>query len=154
MTSEWLQNICNILRTTDVPQSYGDLIKFKDTYDEYGEVLESKFIGKCALGVISCEVGIPLSSNQREVSYTKILEKAGVPQELIESNLPYIRVDFSFTDITPDDDERNIDGIEFCGDGDGGYAHSGFSEYIFRLNDGGLTFNEIADFLEVTFGDY
>ena len=146
MTDEWLDNICEILRNTTVPQIYGDLISFKviDVLDD-GEP-EHEFIGKCALGVISCEVGMTLDYNHQTYDYPDILRTAGVPEELINfDSLPYLDTSIN----TDGDGRRYITEIDFSDEG-----CSAFAEYIYKLNDGGLSFKEIADFLETTFGEY
>lgn len=132
--NEWLDNIVSILSSTDVPQITGKLISF----DEHDNM-----IGKCALGVISCEVGIPLMNRgDNEVSYNRILSKANVPSELngVQDVLPSLYI---YTT------SKGVESVFFneC-------TTTDLASYIYLLNDNGLSFNEIAEFLEVTFGDY
>src|SRR3990172_4933607 len=71
-----IKRICKILRTPEYPQSMGDLAKF-DEYD--------KITSKCALGEISCRVGLPITNRiMGEISYGQILQHAGVPQFLYD----------------------------------------------------------------------
>ena len=70
-----MKGLATILRETKIPQGKGALATY----------LEGKLIDKCALGVISCEVGMKVPENRVHqiplYDYYKILEKAGISQE-------------------------------------------------------------------------
>ena len=154
MMEDWLANICGILRASDIHQIYGDLIRFETKWnDEKGEFEAVNMTGKCALGVISCEVGMTLDYDHQLHDYVQILQHASVPDELIDGSiLPYL--DVHEKRMTDDVSSRYIGEFDIIYDESGGSILSNFSEYIFKMNDGSLTFKEIADFLEETFGDY
>ncbi len=119
-----MKGIATILRETEVPKIEGKLVKF----DTKGEIE-----GKCALGVISCEVGLPLSSNYKDhPTWEKILRKAGVSSDILDGTIPAV--------APPSFADGGLDYVEFL------------SYYIINLNDNfKLTFNEIADWIETTF---
>ena len=151
---EWLENICNILRETDVPQIYGDLIRFESTYDEETDSFKQEVMkGKCALGVISCEVGMTLNYDVQTYDYSDILNYANVPSELLRG-LPYIHVSTKYVNDESKDDLHGEKRVPTNAQFDFDSSASGFAEYIFKVNDGGLTFKELADYLEETFGDF
>lgn len=134
---KWVETICNSLRNTKIPQIFGDLIKFDN---------DDNLIGKCALGVIACDVGLPLSIENMSYSYDKIMEYSGVPEELERFKNKLLPV---------------IDYLQGCGvyhvdslDLEDSSKNSMLSTTIYSLNDAGLTFSEIADWLEITFGDW
>lgn len=118
-----------ILKDTTVPQLYGALIAF----DEYTK----EFKGKCALGVLACESGNPdlkLSVDNMGAPWEDIIKAYGVdPQE-------------GFPTITCNRDyEEGLHGWDFE------YGMD-LSLIIIRLNDSWkLSFEEIGEFLEVTF---
>lgn len=155
---DWLANICGILRASELPQIYGDLVRYKTDYNEGedGDVVGEyhTFEGKCALGVISCEVGMTLDYDHQLHDYIDILDRALVPRELsIDGILPYIDAQQSSLD---GDEGRYITECDFIfyNEDNDVQPSANFAEYIFKMNDGGLTFSEIADYLEETFGDY
>ena len=86
--AEWSDNIAKILRETKIPKITGNLIGHNKGGD----------IGKCALGIISCEVGLPLTLELAMAdnlpSYIEILRKAGVPEEYIEQIWEEYHADF------------------------------------------------------------
>jgi len=119
-----MKGIATMLRETDVPKIEGRLVRF----DTEGEVE-----GKCALGVISCEAGLPLGSDyQDHPTWEQILRKAGVSSDILDGAIPAVAPQ-SFGD-------SGLEYVEFL------------SYYIINLNDNfKLTFNEIADWIETTF---
>ncbi len=121
--AEWSDNIAKILRQTDIPKITGALIGHSG--DE---------VGKCALGVISCEVGLPLTLElamaENLPTYNQILKKAGVPNDYIDGEIPY--------STYPESVEYNVS----------------LDRVIWSLNDSlRLSFKEIADYIEITFKD-
>lgn len=125
-----MKGLATILRGTKISQGRGSLATYKD----------GVLIDKCALGVISCEVGMKVAeiiTDQTPLyDYYKILEKAGISQE------EQIRLPVLFQGVG--DDLHFIEGDENSGTDQ-------LSAWIYKLNDVGFTFNEIADFLETTF---
>ncbi len=129
--SEWVNILCRALRETDIKQINGNLVR----YDYEGNVE-----GKCALGIISCDIGLTLERGKDEPSYESIMGVAGVPDEFNknETNLPTIwRIGL----------EKNIE-LTMRDD----YNQHLWAN-IFTLNDAGLSFKEIADWIETTFED-
>lgn len=129
-----------ILRNTTTPQICGDLIKFKKYDRVNGEVImrkEPEFLGKCALGVLACESGkenLQLSLKREFVPYEDILSAYGIEMEKVYPHMSIFPDDGKVWDFTSEV-LMSLDGI------------------IIRLNDTyELTFKEIAEFLEVTFG--
>lgn len=87
-------------------------------------------IGKCALGELNCALG-PRKTNG--TSYSDILKRYRVPTYFIDDLLPYLdrhRLIFIFNSQYED----------------------GLQDYIWKLNDEGFTYDQIVEFLEVTFG--
>jgi len=125
-----MKGLATILRETNIPKIEGRLVRF----DTEGEVE-----GKCALGVISCEVGLPLGSNYKDhPTWEQILRKAGVSSDILDGTIPAVAPS-SFSD-TGFGSKGGLDYVEFL------------SYYIINLNDNfKLTFNEIADWIETTF---
>ena len=119
--AKWALEIAKMLRETNVPQITGRLIDY---------VPFTNVVGKCALGVISCEVGLPLSITQDLTAlpeYQDILKEVGVPNE------------FLYDCVTPF--------LFMTGQKD-------LYDIIYTLNDAHkLTFEQIADYIETTFGD-
>ena len=125
-----IKRICDILEHAEYPQIHGDLIKLEG----------DKIVGKCALGEISCKVGLKLDKDCTTHIYRDILEAAGVPKAYLDGdNLPY----FSRTDLTV----GTFDVFDF--DTDHGCD---LDQYIWTLNDEGYNYNEISEFLRCTFG--
>lgn len=120
-----MKGIATILRETDIKKIEGRLIRFDP---ETGEVE-----GKCALGVISCEAGLPLGSNYKDhPTWEQILKKVGVSSDILNGTIPAV--------APPSFGDSGLDYVEFL------------SYYIINLNDNfKLTFNEIADWIETTF---
>lgn len=121
--------ISQVLKETKVPQITGRLIRFNDITDE--------FVGKCALGVLACESGDPnlkLNKDKIGVDYGDIIKAYGIEDERIYP-LPH-----SPNIVSP---EKTWD-----------YSMSvNLATIIMRLNDlHKLTFKQIGEFLEVTFG--
>lgn len=118
--------ICDILEHPEYPQITTKLAAFND---------EHECIGKCALGEISCKVGLELTYDNYNVSYNDILYKAGVPKYLLEKqNLPYM-------------ERKNREvRIEFHDS-----AGSDLDQYIWMMNDEGYTYDQISEFLRCTF---
>ena len=122
-----IHRVAEILRCTTVHQIKGALSKWYD----------GKIVGKCAMGVISCEVGLPLTQSQPNTPHTEegnpagwetILEHAGIPNEYAYMNYP------------------------FQGAGEYEARESRIGDHIVSLNDGnGYSFSAIADYLETTF---
>lgn len=125
-----MKGFATILRATKIKQIKEDLIR----YDKKG-----KLVGKCALGVISCEVGLKLDKDRTNVSSMAILMAGGLTQEESMEQYPFTRFKNCYAKLPNepelyDEQESSLDGM------------------IFHLNDGiGMSFKEIADFLEVTF---
>jgi len=133
--NSWLDNICNILRHPYYKKVTGSLAIFNDL---------EEVIGKCALGEISCRVGIKLTKeNSAFIKYGKIMETARVPFCLREGKiLP--EINYANTN-----DFNSINVEDFPSE----YGGADLEWWIYTLNDAGLKYNEIADFLETTFGD-
>ena len=70
-----IERICDILEHPE----YIQIRAYLATYNEDG-----KIDGKCALGEISCGVGLKLSRDKNNPTYTNILEKAGIPQWMLK----------------------------------------------------------------------
>jgi len=125
-----------ILKETNITKVKGDLASF----DAYG-----KLKGKCALGVISCENYMVLTPETKEdASYTKIM-LASLPKskQWLEKDqaLPY------FDYFLRKEDDDGYSSLE-----NGGWL---LSRIIYQLNDSSqanLSFKELGEFLEVTFG--
>ncbi len=110
-----MKGIATILRETNVKQVEGTLAEFDGN---------NEIVGKCALGVISCEVGLTLKRFEKDPMWEEILLKAGVPVD-------FTRVGECF---------------------DSGTYHEDLQSHIIYLNDTlKLTFKEIADWIENTF---
>jgi len=124
--------ISTILKESTVHQVTGRLIKFKG-----GDIGELVMDGKCAMGVLSCEDGNPLHKLDVEHHTSEhtdnILREYNIPDDLL-GNLPYIHQNI---DLEPD--------IDY---GVGIPLHK---EIIFLNDRLHLTFDQIAEFLEVTY---
>ncbi len=124
-----------ILRETTIPQIKRRLIKFRNG---------GKVAGKCAMGVLACECGNPdlkLSPENETVHYEDIFEAFGIKEE--DQYMPNLN-----SHIYKDDD-RIILNYDDMWDFD---KHYPLHFVVTALNDNyGLSFDEIADFLEVTF---
>ncbi len=115
-----IKNIAHILHTTNIRQITGRLIEFR----------EHNLVGKCALGVISCESGLVLDEGSSGHSFEKILSAAGIPDEYLELYFPY----------------------SDASDWDGGDHLCRIGDVIISLNDGlNYDFHEIAEYLETTY---
>lgn len=129
-----------ILRNTSTPQITGDLIKFKK-YEKSGtdiiKLKEPELLGKCAMGILACDSGkknLQLSLKREFVPYEDILSAYGIEMEKVYPHMSIFPDDGKVWDFTSEV-LMSLDGI------------------IIRLNDTyELTFKEIAEFLEVTFG--
>lgn len=146
--SNWVNNICDVLDKCDIPQLRSTLIG--TFHDKDGKLT----IGKCAMGVLSCEAGMTLTPDMNDdlisddENYEEILKLYDVPEEFWHDiKLPAIR--------THRDDE--LIQTEFATSSfpiyGGIIGTVSFHEFIFGLNDGGLTFKEIAECIRITFGD-
>lgn len=121
-----MKKLSTILRETNIPKITGQYILFHNR----------KLVGKCAMGVISCEVGLTLDYNIREYPLSKILIHANVPGYLIDTYLPYVSINQWGKPDHPKYTE----------------AEGTLGHIITHYNDTGkFTFKEIADYLEVTF---
>ena len=120
-----MKGLATILRETTIHKIEGDLIRYQ------GDML----VGKCAMGVISCEVGLTLDKYNQAYSAEQILLKAGLTDEQINEEFPFIR----FDDYRIEDDKYQE-------------SETSLSYIIFNYNDSLLlTFKEIADYIETTF---
>jgi hypothetical protein len=123
--------ISQILRETTTPQIYGAQIKFDD---------DENLKGKCAIGVLACESGVPelkLGIDKTYANYSQILGAYGLRDEDIYPHLLY-------------NDALNKKHGEFGWNFE--FNNMSISAIIIILNDSHhFTFKEIADFLEVTF---
>ena len=150
----WIDEICDVLYKCKIPQIQKALIK--EWYNDSGNIV----IGKCAMGVLSCEAGRTLTPDMNEnliddtANYYEIMKLYNVPEEWRENDiLP------SITKYLTEDDESDtfFTNIETC---DYGYGmgeviagHNHLHQFIFDLNDAGLTFKEISECLKITFKD-
>lgn len=124
---ESIERICDILEHPGYPQMTGALVKYDD---------DDNIIAKCALGEISCSVGLYLRKGEEEPNYVDIMEKAGVPKWLrIGSNLPIM--------------EKAGREVELF-DIDSYQGHN-IETYIYQLNDANFTYPQISEFLRCTF---
>lgn len=144
MTAKWVSNIVNVLRECDIPQVQTALIR--EFYNKDGELV----IGKCAMGVLSCEAGMTLSVDMNEdlindtANYQQILKLYDVPEEWWGNEL----LPECLSIGSPHFDDRFFDEDEDV------YFHTvQLHQFIFRMNDNGFTFKDIADCIEVTFED-
>ena len=120
-----MKGLATILRETTIPKIEGDLIRYQEG------VLE----GKCARGVISCEVGLKLDEAHRHYSADEILIAAGLTQEQIDEDFPFMK----------GNDCSHQDGTLY-------ESKSSLAYIIFHYNDTlEFSFKEIADFIETTF---
>lgn len=119
-----MKKMSQVLRETTINQIQCSLIKFDS---------ENNIIGKCALGVLACESGdtdLKLSINQTAVPYYRIVKAYDTG---LDNELPYLSA-------------RSLN-LQF-----NHKVYHGVDDYIYRLNDAGLTFEQIADFLETNLG--
>jgi len=134
-----MKRISQILRETDITQIKGDLIRYvwvdggEDcTNGHFGDEL----MGKCALGVLACESGKPelkLDKKNRQVNYDAILKAYDIKDDLYP--------ELQHPKISSDEIGWNFKNQDY-----------NLSSIIIRLNDTfEFTFDQIADFLEVTF---
>ena len=125
-----MKGLATILRHSKIHQIKGNLIR----YD-----INGKLVGKCALGVISCKVGLKLDKNNTDIPAMDILRASGITEKDIGSTYPFIRQKNCYAKL-PDQPAIYDE------------SYSTLEEIIFHLNDGiGFSFKEIADFLETTF---
>lgn len=152
-----LANIIDILATTDIPQIRYDLARW-DWEDEDVKSL----VGKCVLGVIQCEVGDKITEdNVSNFNFEAILVSAGLEAELIEGGYPNILTRSITVDKDSNIDKRTsvlvCDGFSSIPDENGndtdGHDGLNLAQLLYGLNDSGLSFQEIAEFLDITFGD-
>jgi len=125
----WLKNILKVLHNPQYPQIQGELTK----YDENNEV-----VGKCALGELNC------AKKVCEIDICdgrgSIMKAFGVPQWLrSEEVLPEIH--YSYNILTSIDELPST--VADYG--------KNLQNWIYGLNDAGLTYPEICEWLEVTF---
>jgi len=121
----WLDRICDPLENPKFPQ-------IKYTLAEYDR--DGKVIGKCAEGEIACQNKIPYKRYQTVLDDDDF-RLLGIPEDLVSDN------------ILPIFDIR----VFSLGSGyDLGYS---ISNYLFKLNDAGFTYPEIAEFMRTTFED-
>ena len=123
-----IKRICTILRNPKYPQIQDRLIETNG---------KGKIIGKCALGEVACQIGISekvvMTFNSED--YHQILARTNIPKWLYnDACLPNPMVESASL---------------------GSYDNEFYSlqNIIVSLNDHGFEYHEIADFLEVTFGD-
>jgi len=125
--------ISQVLRETEVPKIKFRLISFND---------DGEFEGKCAMGVLACESKVEdlkLSKDKTHVSYTDIINAYKIPKHMNGGVLPYI--------WKPSRGKIHVDFFE------NEKNQQWLSEQIITLNDSlGLSFKEIGEFLEVTYG--
>lgn len=128
-----------ILRETTIPQIRSRLIRF-------GGVDGDEIMGKCAMGVLACESGNPdlkLAKMHQCIEYEAIFEAFGIAKE--DQYMPHINVNLINCDPEYSDDDRYSDLWDF----DKTYP---IHFIVTSLNDNlHFTFDEIAEFLEVTF---
>ena len=133
---QWLKNIITILHEPKYPQIKGAL----EEEDDNGNI-----IGKCALGEIRCQVG---ASEVIDITDEDgiIMKKAGVPAWMRNGkNFPSMGYEYGKPDV-----DGNVDGwLEPSTNRMEGFK---LQDYIWKLNDAGLNYDQIAEFLEVTFG--
>ena len=128
--------ISTILKQTIIPQIQGGLIDFDDN---------KEMIGKCALGVLACEDG----NEKHKLSFTRnsgnithdILNEYDIPEDIREM-VPTIKSGYSDGSLLDEEKEVIID-----------YDRDTTLTYeIMVLNDTfGLDFEQIAEFLEITY---
>jgi hypothetical protein len=91
---------------------------------------DGKIIGKCAEGEIACQNGVRYKKQDITLNPHK-LRKLGIPKDLTDFDLPsYHNNNFDF--------DVEMDNI---------------GSWIYGLNDKPLSYNQIADFLQITFED-
>ncbi len=133
-----MKKISTVLRETDVHQIRGHLVMFDDL---------GNMEGKCALGVLSCETGIPamqLVEHGLRPMLRDILAAYGIPDE---EQIGYPNIGYKYQDnIKPGETYAyEMTDLDF------NRMHS-ISDQIITLNDCfGYTFKQIADFLETTY---
>lgn len=145
MTADWVTAIADVLDTCDIPQVRTALIQ--EFYDQDNNLV----VGKCAMGVLSCEAGMTLTPemnsdlvNNNE-NYHNILKLYNVPEEFWGNKLlPELYSDGWEHEI----DEYNNPDLE-----DYSNRLVEFHAFVFRMNDNGMTFKEIAECIRVTFAD-
>jgi len=148
MTAKWVENIASVLDKCDIPQVQTALIQ------EYVDKDGNFVIGKCAMGVLSCEAGMMLTVDLNDElindddNYHEILKLYDVPEEFWANKLlpEYIGIGW----------EYEIDEFNDCSNDttDENYRPNGLSQlhaWIFRMNDYGMTFKQIAECIRVTF---
>ena len=127
---ESIDNICDILETPEYEQIKGYLSKWDG----------DECIGKCALGEIACRVGLKLTKEVYHVAYTSIMYNADLPRWLVDGYaLPFMS--------RTDDTKIGMDEIDPLLTG------NNIQEYIWKMNDQGYTYKQIADFLRCTFAN-
>ena len=147
---KWIDEICDVLYKCDTPQIQRALIK--EWFDEHGELV----IGKCAMGVLSCESGKILTPDLNEEliddidNYHEIMKLYNVPEEWWSINLLPQVIHESESDLPT----MNIDMCVYDDNvGEVITGHNQLHSFIFNLNDAGLTFKEISECIRVTFED-
>jgi len=130
--TNWLEDICTVLRTTKAEQLYGDTVKFRYKHPTVTpkDIDIDGVISYCVLGLLKCNKD-PIDTwakymDSKHYAYT--LELYNVPTEFLE-------YDREFPTI------QNINNLSI-------------DNLMMELNDTHkLSFPEIADFLETTFED-
>jgi len=123
-----MKKLSTILKESTIKQVTGTLI----TFDE-----NNQMVGKCAMGVISCEVGLILDYNRSWVGLPEILGRAGLDDTLIFDTYPYI---------------HQVQPLTYEGEVEWEERNDNLGHIITHLNDTmKFTFKEIAEYLEVTF---
>jgi len=125
-----MSKISQILKESTIPQITGKLAIF--------DLGTENLIGKCAMGVLSCESGNPkfiIHNNDTMIDVPNILKEYDIPEDL-QTEVPT----FAFDDIGQFDINYGSNDISYL-----------FSEIVFLNDSMKLTFKEIAEFLEVTY---
>src|SRR3990167_2740482 len=125
-----IQRMARALRNTDVPKIRGSLIKF--------DYFSNELLGKCAIGVFSCEFFEKLTKEHKYVQYESVLRACGIPDEWINCTLPTMGFLTSKIQHTNEWIFTLVDLIPSMND------------YVF-FDCKELSFDEIAEFLETTF---
>lgn len=118
-----IQLMANILKETTIPKITGHLIKFD---------LNDVLVGKCVLGVISCETGVKLSPDNTMTDYKDILRLAGVPESWINVHFPSESfADYKLFDILVNLNDEDKD-MTFCQIGE--YLETNFIPEDYQWN--------------------
>lgn len=126
---KWLDNILEVLNNPKYPQIQGELEKRND---------DNEIIGKCALGEMRCS---------KDVEALDICDSDGVimkafdvPEWLWHDKvLPILHYGYNNLEKVDEFPQKFEDGANL-------------QSWIYGLNDTGLTYPEICEWLEITFG--